>query len=52
MTTTIVPVSASSGRETGRQMPFAESFAEECLVLLDRLGLGRTEPAPVACAWG
>jgi Mrp family chromosome partitioning ATPase len=52
MTTTIDPVSASYSREAGRQTPFAGAFAEECLVLLDRLGLGRTEPSPVACALG
>jgi Mrp family chromosome partitioning ATPase len=48
MTTTIAPASATTASRPGRESP----FAEECLTLLDRLGIGRSEPADVAPALG
>jgi Mrp family chromosome partitioning ATPase len=52
MTTTMVPVSETSGQESGRQPNFSRVIGEECLVLLDRLGLGHSDQPPVARALG
>lgn len=48
MTTTIAPASATTGSRPGRPSP----FAEECVALLDRLGIGRAEPAHVTPVLG
>ena len=52
MTTTMVPVAEMYGPDKSRRTRFSEAFADECLGLLDRLGIGATEPAPVARALG
>lgn len=48
MTTTIAPLSATITGKVGRTAPFAEEFAQESLVLLDRLGLGAFGSDPLA----
>jgi protein-tyrosine kinase len=52
MTTTMVPVTKTSGQESGRQSNFSRVIGEECLVLLDRLGLAHADQPPVARALG
>src|SRR5580692_9653911 len=52
MTTTMVPVSETFGQESGRQPNFSRVIGEECLVLLDRLGLGHADQPPAARAVG
>jgi succinoglycan biosynthesis transport protein ExoP len=52
MTTTIAPVTTMINGKAGRQMPFAELFSEESLMLLDRLGLGRNDSQPTTLALG
>jgi Mrp family chromosome partitioning ATPase len=48
MTTTIAPPSATTNGQAGRQSP----FSEECLALLDRLGIHRSEPTTITRAIG
>jgi Mrp family chromosome partitioning ATPase len=52
MTTTIAPMTAATMGNPGRQQPFAETFSEESLRLLDRLGLGHSDPSRQAFAVG
>jgi protein-tyrosine kinase len=48
MTTTMIPVSDVSGPENGRPSTFSDVMADECLVLLDRLGIGHSDDVPAA----
>ena len=48
----MVPVTKTSGQESGRQSTFSRVIGEECLVLLDRLGLAHADQPPVAHALG